>query len=155
MFQLQIMDIILLKDVDNLGLSDDIVVVKSGYARNYLIPQGLAVVANDSHRKQLAERMKQKSRREDQMISQIQDIKAKMQSAPIKIGAKVGTTEKIFGSVTTHHLAEAIKNQTGIDIDRRKINILDEDIKTLGNYKAEIVLHANHKFEISFEVTPE
>ena len=146
------MDIILTQDVENLGIADDLVTVKSGYARNYLIPKKLAMVANEGNRKNLEEKMKQKARREEQMLSKIQDVVDTLKSAVIKIGAKVGTTEKIFGSVTTHHIAEEIKKQVSIEIDRRKITIIEGEVKTLGTYSAEIDLHENHKVNLSFEV---
>ena len=148
------MEIILLQDVENLGTANDMVNVKGGYARNFLIPKQFAVPANDSNRKQHAERVKQDERRQEKLMSQLQQVVDQLKSATIKIGAKVGTTEKIFGSVTTHHLAEEIKAQTGANIDRRKIT-LDEEIKTLGTYTAHVNLRADVDVDVTFEVIAE
>ncbi len=148
------MQIILLQDVQNLGLANDLVTVKNGYARNYLIPKGMAVTAGISQMKQHAERIKQDERRQDKLLSQLQQVVDQLKSVNIKVGAKVGTTDKIFGSVTTHHLAQEIKEQTGANIDRRKIKI-DEEIKTLGTYTAHINLHTDVDVDIEFEVISE
>ena len=149
------MEIILVQDVENLGYIDDIVKVKPGYARNFLIPQKMAVAASGPALKDLEERKRQRARKAELMLSKIQDVIADLQKAVIKIGAKVGTTDKIFGSVTTHHIAEAIKEQTNHDIDRRKITIVEGDVKTVGTYTAKIDLHEDHSVDLSFEVIPE
>ncbi len=149
------MEVILTKAVDNLGAPDDLVKVKPGYARNFLIPQGFAVVANESNRKILAEKEKQLARKQEQLLSQINEIKEKLSALTLKIGAKVGTTEKIFGSVSAHHIAQAIKDQAGYTIDRRSIEIVDGEVKTLGEYTAEIKLAPEHQMEVKFEVVAE
>lgn len=149
------MEIILIKEVENLGQPDDLVTVKPGYARNYLIPQGMAVVANESNRKILAEKERQIERKQKQLLSKINEIQEKLESMVLRIGAKVGTTEKIFGSVSNHHVSQAIKEQAGYDIDRRSIEILDGEVKTLGTYAAEIKLHPEHIVKVSFEVVAE
>jgi len=148
------MDIILLQDVENLGTANDLVSVKGGYARNFLIPKRLAVVASKSNRKVREERLRQDERRQEKLLSQLQDVVDKLKSSVITIGTKVGTTGKIFGSVTTHHLAEAIKRETGANIDRRKITILEEP-KALGTYAAEVDLHEDVKVQFNFEVVAE
>src|SRR5690348_15809983 len=131
------MDIILIQDVDNLGGKNELVKVKNGYARNYLIPRGLAVEANPSNRKQLDERLKVVKKKEEQMLAQINSVVSKLQEGPVKVGAKTGTSGKIFGSVTPLQISRAIRDQKGYEIDRKKIHITD-DVKELGTYKASI-----------------
>ena len=149
------MEIILKKDVEKLGYADDLVTVKAGFALNFLIPQGKAVIASDSNRRVLAEVLKQKDKKEAKLVSQINDVKARLESAKLTVGAKVGTTDKIFGSVTAHHVAEAIKKAVDIDIDRRKITIVEGEVKTLGTYTAEVGLGKEHKVTVTFEVVAE
>jgi large subunit ribosomal protein L9 len=149
------MEVILKKSVENLGDKDAIVTVKPGYARNYLIPQGLAVTANETNRKILANSLKFKSKREEALLAEYKEIAAKLQKANLKVGAKVGSTDKIFGSVTTHHLAEAIKAQLGIEVDRRALTIQGEEIKNLGAYKLDIKLHDQIQVTLDFEVVAE
>ncbi|TVR76501.1 MAG: 50S ribosomal protein L9 [Chitinophagaceae bacterium] len=148
------MEIILIKDVEKLGFANDLVNVKTGYARNYLLPNGFAIIANSSNKKQREETLKQLERKEEKMLSKIQEVIDKLKETVIQIGAKVGTTDKIFGSVTTHNLAEAIKKQTGISLDRRKIHI-EEEVKTIGSYTAEVNLHSDIKVDLKFEVVAE
>ncbi len=149
------MEIILLKNVDKLGYADDVVKVRPGYALNYLIPQGFAVIRNATNEALLAGRIKGQEKREAKLLSQINEISSRLQAATIKIGAKVGTTGKIFGSVSSYHIAEAIKNQCAVEVDRRKINIVEGDVKQLGNYTAEVGLGASHKVTVPFEVVAE
>ncbi|MBS1626113.1 MAG: 50S ribosomal protein L9 [Bacteroidetes bacterium] len=149
------MEIILKKDVEKLGYADDLVTVKPGYALNYLIPQGMAVVASDSNRRVLAEVMKQKEKKEARLVASINDIKARLEGTKLTIGAKVGTTDKIFGSVTAYHVAEAVKKAADIEVDRRKITIVEGEVKTLGTYTAEIGLGKEHKVTVTFEVVAE
>ncbi|MBS1594221.1 MAG: 50S ribosomal protein L9 [Bacteroidetes bacterium] len=149
------MEIILKKDVEKLGYADDLVTVKPGYALNYLIPQGMAVVASDSNRRILAEVMKQKEKKEARLVASINDIKARLEGTKLTIGAKVGTTDKIFGSVTAYHVAEAVKKAADIEVDRRKITIVEGEVKTLGTYTAEIGLGKEHKVTVTFEVVAE
>ncbi len=145
------MEIILLQDIVNLGYKDDIVNVKNGYARNFLFPNKMAIVANPSNKKSMEEKKKQQKAKYDQMISDLTAVAKKIEAAGIKIGAKTGTSGKIFGSVTTIQLAEAIKVVTGAEIDRKRIKILN-DIKALGTFKASIELHRDVVSEIEFEV---
>lgn len=147
------MKVILLQDIENLGDRHETVTVKPGYGRNYLIPQGKAIVANPSNSNHIGELLRQSERLAERELEGFRAIIAKLDNADIKIGAKTGTTEKIFGSVTNVQLAEAIRNLTGMDVDRRKITIEDE-IKTLGEYTAHIDFHKNLKYDLNFEVVP-
>lgn len=149
------MQVILKKDVEKLGFADDLVTVKPGYALNYLIPQGMAVVASDSNRRILAEVIKQKEKKEAMLLAGIKDIIARLETAKLTIGAKVGTTEKIFGSVTPYHVAEAIKKAIDVEIDRRKIHIVEGEVKTLGTYTAEVAIGKDQKVTVTFEVVAE
>src|SRR6188768_4348775 len=148
------MDVILIQDVDNLGGANELVKVKNGYARNYLIPRKLAVEASQSNVKQMQEKLKQAKKKEDKMLAEVNSVIAKLQEAPLKIGAKTGTSGKIFGSVTSLQISRAIRDQKGFEIDRKRITI-PEDVKELGTYKAVIDFgNANHT-EVDFEVVGE
>ncbi len=149
------MEIILKKDVANLGYTNDIVTVKSGYARNYLIPQKFAIVANDVNRKVLAENLKQKSFKEEKVRNEATDRAKLLDGLTLKIGAKAASSGKIFGSVNAIQLADAIKEQHDYDIDRKTINIDGDAIKEVGTYKAEVLLYKDIKAVISFEVIAE
>ena len=149
------MEVILIKDVDKVGYTDDVVKVRPGFGLNYLIPQGLAVIKSESNMAQLAQRAKGRDKREAKLLEQFNEISARLQSAVLKIGAKVGTTGKIFGSVSSYHIAEAIKNQLQVEVDRRKINITEGEVKSLGTYTAEVGLGSSHKVTVSFEVVGE
>lgn len=148
------MEIILIQDVDNLGGKNELVKVRNGYARNFLIPQGLAVEANPSNRKQLEERMKVFKKKEEQMLAQINSVIAKLNEAPLKVGAKTGTSGKIFGSVTPIQISRAIRDQKGYEIDRRKISITEE-VKEIGAYKASIDFGNGQHADVAFEVVGE
>lgn len=148
------MEIILIQDVDNVGGRNELVKVKNGYARNFLIPRGLAVEANPSNRRQLEEKMKVARKKEEQMLAQINSVIAKLQEGPVKVGAKTGTSGKIFGSVTSLQISRAIKDQKGYEIDRKKIHITDE-VKELGTYKASIDFGNGQHADIEFEVVAE
>ncbi len=148
------MEIILTQDVENLGYKDEVVNVKPGYARNYLIPQHMAVVASKSNIKALEEKMRQQSQKREKLLQEFRVQADKIANATIKVGAKVGTTDKIFGSVTSIQVAEAIRNTTGVEVDRKRIK-MSEEIKTLGKYKATVELHKDVTTEVSFEVVGE
>ncbi len=148
------MDIILIQDVNTLGSKHEIVKVKNGYARNFLIPQKVAIEASPSNLKQLAERLKVQSKKEAAMLAEIKSVIAKLTEAPVKLEAKTGTSGKIFGSITTVMVARAIREQKGYDIDRRKIHLLD-DVKELGTYKAKIDFANGNEAEIELEVVAE
>ena len=126
------MEIILIQDVDNLGAKNEVVKVKNGYARNYLLPRQLAVENSPSNKKQLEERLKQVRKKEDKMLAEINSVIAKLNEAPIKLGAKTGTSGKIFGSITTLQHSRANRDQRGYDIHRKKLTI-PEDVKELGS----------------------
>ena len=148
------MDIILIQDVDNLGGANEVVKVRNGYARNFLIPRKFAVEASPSNLKQLAERRKQIEKKEQKMLSAINEVIAKLKEGALKIGAKSGTSGKIFGTVTSLQLARAIREQKGYEIDRKKITLPDE-VKELGAYKATIDFGNGHSTELEFEVVAE
>lgn len=148
------MDVILIKDVDNLGGANEIVKVRNGYARNFLIPQKVAIEASPSNLKQLEEKRKQLKKKEDQMLAAINEVIAKLKDGALKLGAKTGTSGKIFGSITSLQISRAIREQKGYEIDRRKISIADE-VKELGSYKATIDFGNGKSTEVEFEVVAE
>ena len=145
------MDIILLNDVDNVGYKHTIVKVKNGYGRNYLIPQKLAIIANESNRKRLDEIMKQDSIKSEKMLDEYKVMADKMAKTTLKIEAKAGSTGKIFGSVTNVQIAQALKAQLDMDVTRRIIHI-EEEVKNLGSYTAEIRFHKDVDAKVNFEV---
>jgi large subunit ribosomal protein L9 len=120
------MQVILIQDVNNLGGANELVTVKNGYGRNFLIPSKLAIEASPSNLKQREEKVKQQAKKEAKLLAELNIVIATLTSGPLKIGAKTGTTGKIFGSVTSVQIARAIKEQKGYEIDRRRITILDE-----------------------------
>jgi large subunit ribosomal protein L9 len=126
------MQIILIKDVDNLGGKDELVTVKNGYARNFLFPTKQAVEASTSNLKQLEERLKAKAKKEAAMLAEITKVISVLTSSPIKLTAKTGTSNKIFGTITSLQVTRAIREQKGYEIDRRRIS-LPEEIKELGS----------------------
>jgi large subunit ribosomal protein L9 len=148
------MQVILIQDVNNLGGVNELVSVKNGYARNFLIPQKMAVEANPSNLKMLEERQKQQKKKEEKMLAEINKVVEVLKAAPLRIKAKTGTSGKIFGSVTSVQLAKAIREEKGYDIDRRRIHILDE-VKELGTYKAKIDFGGGKDTELEFEVVGE
>ena len=148
------MQVILIQDVNNLGGANELVTVKNGYGRNFLIPSKLAVEASSSNLKQLEEKVKQQKKKEAKLLAEINSVIATLQTGPLKIGAKTGTSGKIFGSVTSVQIARAIKEQKGYEIDRRRITILD-DVKELGTFKAKIDFSNGNETEVEFEVTAE
>jgi large subunit ribosomal protein L9 len=148
------MQVILIQDVNNLGGAHEVVKVRNGYARNYLIPQKMAVEASPSNMAQLNERMKQLQKKEAKLLAEVNSVIAKLQEAPLKIGAKTGTSGKIFGSVTSVQIGRAIRDQKGYEIDRRRITILDE-VKELGTYKAKVDFGNGNETTVDFEVVAE
>ena len=148
------MQVILIQDVNNLGGAHELITVKDGYGRNYLIPSKLAVEASPSNLKQLEERKKQLAKKEEKLLAEINSVVTVLQESPLKIGAKTGTSGKIFGSVTSVQIARAIREQKGYEIDRRRISIIDE-IKELGNYKAKIDFGKGQEIEVDLEVVAE
>lgn len=148
------MEIILLQDVNKLGQKDDLVNVKNGYGRNFLIPRGYAVAATPSARKMHAENLKQRAHKEEKIKSEARVLAEKMTNLKVVVGAKTSTSGKIFGSVNTIQIAEALKEK-GFDIDRKSITLPEDQVKEVGNYKAVIKLHREVKVEIDFEIVAE
>jgi large subunit ribosomal protein L9 len=148
------MEVILIQDVDNLGAKNEVVKVKNGYARNFLLPRQLAVESSPSNRRQLEERMKQVKKKEEKMLAEINSVIAKLKEAPLKVGAKTGTSGKIFGSITSLQISRAIREQKGYEIDRKRITFPDE-VKELGTYKANIEFGNGQTAEVDFEVVSE
>ena len=134
------MEIILLKDIDTLGDKHDIVKVKPGYGRNYLIPQGLAVNANAVNRKKREVIIAEEDAKETARLDEYKVMAAKLEGQTLKIGVKAGTSGKIFGSITSVQVANALKEQFDLEIERKKIH-LPEDIKEVGTYTADLHLH--------------
>lgn len=148
------MEVILKKNVDKLGYKDELVTVKPGYGRNFLIPQGYATLATASAKKAHAEIMKQKSHKESKILAEAEAVAAKLAEIQVTISTKVGENGKIFGSVNTVQLAEALK-AAGFDIDRKSLKIKDEPIKEVGTFEAEANLHKGVKPTFKFEVVGE
>lgn len=148
------MQIILLQDVDNLGHKDDLLTVKDGYARNYLIPKKLAIVATQSAKLVLAENKKQRAHKETKMRENAQSLATRLGMIKIAIGVKASTTGKIFGSVTPLMIAEAI-NKNGFEIERKQIIAEDDHIKETGNYTIRVKLHKEVFVDIPMEVFAE
>ena len=146
------MEIILLTDIANLGHKDDIVDVKQGYGRNYLIPQGYAILATPSARKVVAENLRQRAHKEAKLKAEAEEIAAQLAEVKLTIGAKTSSTGKIFGSVNSIIISESLKEK-GFDIDRKKIVL--KDVKEIGTYTALIKLHREVKVDVEFEVVSE
>ena len=148
------MEIILKEDVQNLGFKDDIVSVKNGYGRNFLIPKGLAVLATPSARKVHAENLKQRAHKEAQLIDKAKTIADKINALSLKISAKVGTGDKLFGSVTNIDLEVALSKES-VSIERKYILIQGGSVKRLGSYVAKVRLHREVSADLAFEVIAE
>ena len=148
------MEIILKKDVEHLGYANDVVKVKEGYARNFLLPRGLAVSATESEKKQLAETMKQRAHKEAKVKAEAEKMANGLADKTLKIGAKAGENGKIFGSVNTIQIADAIR-ALGFEVDRKNIKLKGDAIKALGKYEAEVVFHRDVIKTIPFEVVEE
>jgi len=144
------MEVILKDDVKNLGYKNDTVSVKPGYGRNYLIPQGLAVIADKSNKKVVAENIRQAAHKADKIKNDAQEIANSIGDITLEIPAKVGETGKIFGSVTTLQISDALKAK-GIEVDRKRISF-EQDVKTAGEYTASINLHKEVKHQVKFNV---
>ena len=148
------MEVILLRDVDKVGGKHEVVSVKDGYGRNYLIPQKMAIIANTTNRKRLADLVRQEETKQAKMVGHYQEIAEKLKDQKLKIGAKAGTSGKIFGSVTNVQIIAALKDQFDVDIERRKVE-LPEEVKNIGEYKAILNLHKEVTVEMDFEVVAE
>ncbi|HNY06482.1 MAG TPA: 50S ribosomal protein L9 [Bacteroidales bacterium] len=149
------MKVILMKDVHNLGFTNDVIQVKDGYGRNYLIPQGIAALATETNLKIHNENMRQKSFKEEKIKKEAVTLAKALENITVKIGAKAAATGKIFGSVNAIQIAEAIKEQFNYEVDRKKIILDGEAIKELGSYSAKIILHKEASATIHFEVFAE
>ncbi len=148
------MELILKQDVENLGFKDDVVTVKNGYGRNYLIPQGHAILATSSAKKVLAETLKQRAYKEAKLIKDANKVAEEIKGLELKIASKVGAGDKLFGSVNNINLAEVISN-AGIELDKKFIKVAGGSVKRLGKYEATIRLHREVIVNINFEVIPE
>ncbi len=148
------MEVILKKNVDKLGYTNEIVNVKPGYGRNFLIPQGYAILATASAKKAHEEVMRQKAHKETKLLAEAQELATKLEAITVTITTKAGENGKIFGSVNTVQLSEALKKE-GFDIDRKSLKIKDEPIKEVGTFEAEANLHKGVKPVFKFEVVGE
>lgn len=149
------MEIILKQDIPSLGYTNEVVKVKAGYARNYLIPQGLAIVATETNKKILTENLKQKSFKDQKVRKEAETLAKALNGITVRIGAKAAESGKIYGSVNNIQIADAIKNQYNYDVERKRILVDGEHIKELGTYTAEVHLHKEIKVVINFEVFAE
>ena len=145
------MEIILLKNMETLGYKHDIVTVKNGYGRNFIIPQGLGVIANADNRKKLEKLVAEEEAKESARVGDYKEMAAKLDGQTLKIAVKAGTSGKIFGSVTSVQIAKALNEQLGIEVERRRIE-LPEDIKEIGKYAATINFHKEVSSSIDFEL---
>jgi large subunit ribosomal protein L9 len=148
------MEIILTQDVTNLGHKDEIVKVRNGYGRNYLIPQGMAILATESSRKVLAETLRQRAHKEEKFRTEAETLATKLTNVKLEVGAKVGESGKIFGSVNAIQLSDALR-KLGFEIDRKNITMDSDAVKQLGSYTAMVKLYKDIKTEITFEVVAE
>lgn len=148
------MEIILKENVEGLGYTTDLVTVKPGFGRNFLIPTGKAILATESAKKVREENLRQRAHKEAKAVEEAQSFATKLESMAIKIGAKVGESGKIFGSVNTIQLSEAIA-ALGVTVDRKNISIVNEPIKNVGSYEAKVKFHKSVETTITFEVVGE
>jgi large subunit ribosomal protein L9 len=145
------MELILKQDVENLGFKDDVVTVKNGYGRNFLIPQGQAILATISAKKVLAENLKQRAFKEKKIVDDANKIAESLKALEIKIASKVGTGDKLFGSVNNIDLADALEKE-GQSIDKKFITVAGGNVKRLGKYTAVVRLHREVSVDLEFEV---
>lgn len=148
------MEVILKQDLDNLGYADEVVKVRPGYARNFLIPRGLAIIASESNKKMLAETLKQRSHKAQKVRGDAEAVAKQLESMLLKIGMKAGENGKIYGSVTPLQIADAL-NKMGVNVERKKVKMDSEHIKSVGTYQAIVDLHKEVKAKINFEVVAE
>ena len=148
------MEIILKEDVQNLGFKDDIIAVKNGYGRNFLIPQGLAVLATPSAKKVHAENLRQRAHKEAQLVKEAQSVADRLSALQLKLQAKVGSGDKLFGSISNIDLAAALEKQNEA-IDKKYIIVQGGSVKRLGAYTAKVRLHRDVIADLVFEVVPE
>ena len=148
------MEIILKQDISSLGNKNDIITVKDGYARNYLIPKGLATAATPSAKKVYEENIRQRAHKEEKLKNEALETLEKLKEIKLTIGAKTSSTGKIFGSVNTIQISEGLQEK-GIKVERKNISITEDAIKQVGKYKAKVKLHKEVELEIDFEVVSE
>ena len=148
------MEVILKQDVEHLGFANDLVKVKDGYARNFLLPRKMAVAATPGERKQLTETLKQRAHKEAKLREVAEMNAAKLAAQTVKIAAKVGEKGRIFGSINTIMLSDAFK-AVGVEVDRKHIKIKGEAIKAIGTYQADVTFHRDVVKTIHFEVVGE
>jgi large subunit ribosomal protein L9 len=148
------MEIILKQDIPSLGYKNEVVRVKDGYGRNFLIPQGVAILATESAKKVMAENLRQRAHKEEKVKQEALGLKEKMTDVKITIGAKTSTTGKIFGSVNNIQISEALQ-KAGYQIERKNILVKGDGIKEIGSYVAKIKLHKEVEFDLPFEVISE
>ena len=148
------MELILKQDVDNVGFKDDVVTVKNGYGRNFLIPQGFAVLATPSAKKVLAENLKQRAFKEKKIVDDANKLAETLKALEIKIASKVGTGDKLFGSVNNIDVSAAL-NKAGHEVEKRYISIAGGSIKRLGKYNAVVRLHREVSVDLPFEIVAE
>lgn len=148
------MEIILKQDIPSLGYKNDIVIVKDGYGRNFLIPKGMAIQATESAKKVNAENLRQRAHKEEKIKNEALEFAAKLEGISLEIGAKTSSTGKVFGSVNNIQIAEAIK-KAGFEVDRKNIKLPEDQIKQVGKYTATLKLHREVSVDIEFEVITE
>ena len=148
------MELILKQDIDNLGFKDEVVIVKNGYGRNFLIPSGKAVLATDSAKKVLAENLKQQTKKDQKLVKEAEKLANAILKIDLKISAKVGEGDKLFGSISSKNLSDALSKE-GKDLDKKYIIIPGKNIKRLGNYEATLRLHRNVVIKYPFEIIAE
>ena len=148
------MEVILKEDVNNLGFKDDIVIVKNGYGRNYLIPKGFAVMATNAEKKKLSENLKQRVQKEKEILKEANKIAKKISKIEVIIASKVGTGNKLFGSVNSQNIVDFF-NEKKIELNKNQISLPGKNIKSLGKYEAKIRLHRDLIISQNFEVVPQ
>ena len=148
------MEVILKQDVKNLGHKDEVVKVRPGYGRNYLIPQGFAMLATEGNRKMLAESVRQRAHKEEKLRTEASATAEKLAALTVQVGAKVGESGKIFGSVNAIQIAEALR-KAGVEVDRKNISLDEEAIKQIGTYTAHVKIYKDIKSDVKFEVVAE
>ena len=149
------MEIILKQDVINLGYKDDIVTVKDGYANNYLLPQGMAIMATPSNKKQLQETLRQRAHKQEKLLKEAETLKAALEGKNVRIATKVGESGQLFGAVNNIQIADALKEHYNYDVDRKKIAVDGSKIKTVGTYTAIVNIYRDIKAELNIEVVSE
>ena len=148
------MEVILKQDVKNLGHKDEVVKVRPGYGRNYLIPQGFAMLATEGNRKMLAESVRQRAHKEEKLRTEATATAEKLAALTVQVGAKVGESGKIFGSVNAIQIAEALR-KAGVEVERKNISLDEETVKQIGTYTAHVKIYKDIKADVKFEVVAE